>query len=209
MKISSSVVIFASADALFRAPKGTDANGNKINGRHPQRRLQSINKFLCKWFNDNVGGAKADRMCDRLTNQIEQYDDAFNRPTCAFFDPSIKNGGPNPDESMRGMRPAKNPKARSAFKPRQIRSRRDAEEIEFEDEDYEALEDCDGSEEGQVAELCKQPRSVSVQERKLKRYTTSLVKWCGRYISECHGQRVHEHCVNRGLKMYKSLKDSQ
>ena len=138
MKISSSVVIFASADALFRAPKGklreifsrdknkilkksqncfenlnriiskfknfktdilgTDANGNKINGRHPQRRLQSINKFLCKWFNDNVGGAKADRMCDRLTNQIEQYDDAFNRPTCAFFDPSIKNGGPNPDE---------------------------------------------------------------------------------------------------------------
>ena len=77
---------------------GTDANGNKINGRHPQRRLQSINKFLCKWFNDNVGGAKADRMCDRLTNQIEQYDDAFSRPTCAFFDPSIKNGGPNPDE---------------------------------------------------------------------------------------------------------------
>ena len=77
---------------------GTDANGNKINGRHPQRRLQSINKFLCKWFNDNVGGAKADRMCDRLTNQIEQYDNAFNRPTCAFFDPSIKNGGPNPDE---------------------------------------------------------------------------------------------------------------
>ena len=59
---------------------------------------------------------------------------------------------------MRGMRPAKNPKARSAFKPRQIRSRRDAEEIEFEDEDYEALEDCDGTEEGQVAELCKQPR---------------------------------------------------
>ena len=56
------------------------------------------------------------------------------------------------------MRPAKNPKARSAFKPRQIRSRRDAEEIEFEDEDYEALEDCDGTEEGQVAELCKQPR---------------------------------------------------
>ena len=59
---------------------------------------------------------------------------------------------------MRGMRPAKNPKARSAFKPRQIRSRRDAEEIEFEDEDYEALEDCDGTEQGQVAELCKQPR---------------------------------------------------
>ena len=59
---------------------------------------------------------------------------------------------------MRGMRPAKNPKARSSFVPRQIRSRRDAEEYEFDDEDYEALEDCDGTEEGAVAELCKQPR---------------------------------------------------
>ena len=37
-------------------------------------------------------------MCDRLTNQIEQYNVAFNRPTCAFFDPAVKNGGPNPDE---------------------------------------------------------------------------------------------------------------
>jgi len=176
MKISSSVVIFASANALFRAPKGTDANGNKINGRHPQRRLQSINKFLCKWFKDNVDGAKAERMCDRLTNQIEQYDEAFNRPTCAYFDPSVKHGGPNPDESMRGMRQAKNPKARSAFKPRQIRSRRDAEDEDEDAIDAEALEDCDGTETGAVAELCKETRSVSVQERKLKRYTTSLVK---------------------------------
>ena len=37
-------------------------------------------------------------MCDRLTNQIEQYNVAFNRPTCAFFDPAVKHGGPNPDE---------------------------------------------------------------------------------------------------------------
>jgi len=216
MKISSSVVIFASADALFRAPKGTDANGNKINGRHPQRRLQSINKFLCGWFNQNVGGAKADRMCDRLTSQIEQYDGAFNRPTCAFFDPSVKNGGPNPDESMRGMRPAKNPKARNAFKARQIRSRRsDEDNYEPEEEDFEALEDCDGTETGALKEFCEEgqddavSRSVSVQQRKLKRYTTSLIKWCGRYISECHGQRVHEHCVNRGLKLYKGLKDME
>ena len=63
--------------------------------------------------------------------------------------------------AMRGMRPAKNPKARSSFVPRQIRSRRDAEEYEFDDEDYEALEDCDGTEEGAVAELCKQPRVSS------------------------------------------------
>jgi len=207
MKISSSVVIFASANALFKAPKGTDANGNKINGRHPQRRLQSINKFLCNWFKENVDGAKADRMCDRVSTQMEQYNEAFNRPTCAFFDPSVKNGGPNPDESMRGMRPAKNPKARSAFKARQIRSRRDAEDEDA--VDAEALEDCDGSEEGKIAELCKSKRSVSVQERKLKRYTTSLVKWCERYISECHGQRVHDHCVNRGLNMYKNLTDGE
>lgn len=220
MKISSSVVIFASADALFRAPKGTDANGNKINGRHPQRRLQSINKFLCGWFNQNVGGAKSERMCDRLTAQIEQYDNAFNRPTCAYFNPDVKHGGPNPDETMRGMRPAKNPKARSSYVPRKVNSRRRRSDEDFEtnEEDLLALDECDGTETGALAEFCQEDsdadgeigmRSVSVQQRKLKRYTTSLVKWCGRYISECHGQRVHEHCVNRGLKLYKGLKDMQ
>ena len=89
---------------------------------------------------------------------------------------------------MRGMRPAKNPKARSSFVPRQIRSRRDAEEYEFDDEDYEALEDCDGTEEGAVAELCKQPRVSSdicplIFDRLLSIFSKSnlvLVRFCPR-----------------------------
>ena len=64
---------------------------------------------------------------------------------------------------MRGMRPAKNPKARNAFKARQIRSRRDAEDYEPNDEDYEALEDCDGTETGAVGEFCKVAPRVSTK----------------------------------------------
>jgi len=31
---------------------------------------------------------------------------------------------------------------------------------------------------------------MSTPNRKLKRYSTGLAKWCNRYISECYGQRV-------------------
>ena len=95
---------------------------------------------------------------------------------------------------MRGMRPAKNPKARSAFKPRQIRSRRDAEEIEFDDEDYEALEDCDGTEEGQVAELCKQPRVSAWFIRRnfrISTWNTILIYFLVRFCPRKKTQAIH------------------
>jgi len=44
MKVSASLVILAGsieATKRFRAPKGVDENGNKINGQHPKRRLQA------------------------------------------------------------------------------------------------------------------------------------------------------------------------
>ena len=77
---------------------GHDANGNKINGRHPQRRLQAINKFICRWTQANVHSGKGHRVCERVTHQLTNYNDSFQRPQCAFFDPDVKHGGPNPDE---------------------------------------------------------------------------------------------------------------
>ena len=64
---------------------------------------------------------------------------------------------------MRGMRPAKNPKARNAFKARQIRSRRsDEDNYEPEEEDFEALEDCDGTETGALKEFCEEGQDDAV-----------------------------------------------
>jgi len=215
MKIAQSVVVLAAsvnAKDMYKAPKGVDANGNKINGRHPQRRLQAINKFMCSWMASNVEENKAQRMCNRFSSQMEKYSETFERETCAFFDPAVKNGGPNPDESMRGMRPAKNPNAKNKFVQRRLRRDDDDEEEDEDAVDQQALEDCDGTETGAFAQFCQtegQARAATVSQRKLKRYTTSLMKWCERYISECHGQRVHQHCINRGMKLYNQLTDSQ
>ena len=140
------------------------------------------------------------------------------------------------------MRLAKNPNAKSRYVSRSIRNRRttiDPADLDISSEDVEALEACDGTEEGPLAAFCEddlaaensnfkltkvfksvstsgQPQgnnelfqsSMSTETRKLKRYTTSIAKWCQRYISECHGQRVHEHCVNRAIKFYNQLKPS-
>lgn len=206
MKLGTSFVLtvaVAEAADLYKAPKGVDKNGHKITGRHPKRRLQSINKFMCSWLDDNVGGTKADRMCSRFSKQISQYDSAFDRETCAFYDPDVKNGGPNPDQSMKGLRAPKNPNSKREFVERRLR--RDADDEEEASDDH--LEECDGTETNEdLIKFCEnETRSVTPQARKLKRYTTSLMKWCERYISECHGQRVHQHCVNRGLKLYQSL----
>merc|ERR1711915_872465 len=109
---------------LFIAPKGIDQNGNKINGQHPQRRLQALNKFMCKWTNDYLNGPKSDRVCSRITQMMENFNDSFNRQSCAFFDPQVKFGGPNPNPDLKGMRLAKNPNAKSRYVSRSIRNRR-------------------------------------------------------------------------------------
>jgi len=225
MKISSSMVIFAglvtAEKGMFRAPKGHDENGNKINGKHPQRRLQALNKFLCGWFKQNspelMTEAKAERMCARVTNQVYHYNDIFLSKECSYFDPAVRFGGPNPDPNMRGMRQSKNPNAKSKFVERAIeRFRReddDEDYSDYDDEDFEALEECDGTETGALAEFCTEENvarksKLSPQQRKLKRFTKSTAKWCSRYISECYGQRVHEHCVNRSIKLYNLFKDN-
>ena len=59
---------------------------------------------------------------------------------------------------MRGMRPAKNPKARSSYVPRKVNSRRRRSDEDFEtnEEDLLALDECDGTETGALAEFCQE-----------------------------------------------------
>ena len=53
---------------------------------------------MCKWAGDFMPEGKSDRFCDRYTKMIFRLDDTFGREHCAFFDPSVKHGGPNPGE---------------------------------------------------------------------------------------------------------------
>ena len=53
---------------------------------------------MCKWADDFMPEGKSDRFCDRYTKMIFRLDETFGREHCAFFDPSVKHGGPNPGE---------------------------------------------------------------------------------------------------------------
>ncbi|CAG5110173.1 Oidioi.mRNA.OKI2018_I69.chr2.g4600.t1.cds [Oikopleura dioica] len=221
MKILSSILFaVSSAEGLFKAPK-KDADGNRIKASHPQRRLQALNQFLCSWSQSGLPDGKNDRFCTRMTSFINQLDEAFNREQCSFYDPAVKNGGPNPDEETRGMVLRKNPnaKGRSVYRHRLVngkhpvrRRRRNADE-----EDCEGMSDlaCDRlaiqdlstcTEEDKadpsLAAFCspeelKLMRSQNSSDRKLKRLTTGIKKWCDRYIYDCHGPRVKETCETR------------
>lgn len=211
MKLGLSMMIATASvsgkTALFRAPKGTDDKGRKVNGKHPQRRLQSINKFMCGWLGDNLESKMGDRICNRFTKMIFNYNDVFSKDQCSYFDPMVKHGGPHPDPAMHGVRPAKNPNAKKAYRQRRVRRDDDDES----DEDEEALLDteCDGSEtDEKLIAVCKagsEKRTVSVNQRQLKRYTTAMMKWCNRFIYDCYGQRVHNHCLVRVKNIFDKL----
>jgi len=194
---------------LYKAPKYDDQE-RKVRGDHPQRRLQSVNKFMCRWLVDVIGGNKAARTCNRITDMVYKHEETFVTRECSYYNPEVKNGGPNPDPDMEGMRPATNPNAKKDFVPRRERREDNEGEVDLEitAEDEEAYDDCDGTETGELKEFCESSadkRTTHPTERKLKRYTTLLMKWCDRYIGECYGQRVNNLCFNRAKKLHKNL----
>jgi hypothetical protein len=219
-----------------------------------------MNKQMCKWSKNELENKNFGmRVCKRFTDATKRYDGAFKK-SCAFFDPSVQNGGPNPDESTHGKVERPNGK----WVDRKIRSRREAADnysklmkifngkdifaddwarskrdtdtqeetygftnITIDAEDEENMEDCDGSESGALAAFCdmgdyfdvetehddrvrgkkggKKRVKLNKNQKKLKKITVTMAKWCNWYIYDCHGQRVHKFCESRSLKMFNSL----
>ena len=83
-----------------------DSEERRVRGAHPQRRLQSVNKFMCRWLRDVLGAesGKAARTCNRVTDMVFKFEETFTTKSCAFYDPNVKNGGPNPDPAAQGNR---------------------------------------------------------------------------------------------------------
>lgn len=218
MKLSLAITIALAEAAnqvawkpLYKAPKYDDSE-RRVRGAHPQRRLQSVNKFMCRWLKEVLGADsnKAARTCNRITDMVYSHEETFTQKSCSYYNPDVKNGGPNPDPAASGSRRNKE----GEWVPRRTR-REDAvsvDDIDWEitDEDEEAYDDCDGTETGEMKEFCESgqgKRTVPVVERKLKRYTTLMMKWCDRYIGECYGQRVNQLCFNRAKKLHTTLKE--
>lgn len=209
------VVLFSVADAVFKAPEGNDLRGFPINRKHPFKRLSVVNRAVCRWLRKN-NHKNQDFFCHRFSGMIHNMGRAFDREKCSYYNPSIKFGGPNPDEEKRGLTKSVNANAKNKWRPRITRVRREGTDTEADlyhvsPEELEILDQCDGTEKGRAAEFCKPlfgdnlniARSgVSEKNYELKKFLASAMKWSSRHIYECYGQRVHEHNITRIKKMY-------
>lgn len=117
--------------------------------------------MFCLKVAKNIAGnqQKGERICGRFTNLIKSLNGRFERKSCIYHNPEVKNGGPNPDPESVGARWVEKSDGRSFWKPLPMerRKRRDEEnESEDYDDDYYGLVDgCEDFPEGSVeAEWC-------------------------------------------------------
>jgi hypothetical protein len=85
---------------------------------------------MCNWADEYLVEGKAGRFCIRYTDMIFRLEKAFERDICAYYNPEIKFGGPNPDENMSGKVSAKNPNAKKPTRARRLRRNTDGENLE-------------------------------------------------------------------------------
>jgi len=139
----------------FKAPKkGSDERGNIYDKKHPAKVLSAASKIFCLKVAKNVAGnqKKGERICARYTNLIGSLDDRFNRRSCIYHNPLIKNGGPNPDPQSVGARWVEKENGKSFWKKLPMdRRRRDEDESEEYDDYYGLVDGCEDFPEGSVA----------------------------------------------------------
>ena len=193
----------------------------KVPPRHPLNRLNKLDQFFARFAVDivasRVSEGAAERFAARMENMLDNFEAAFNRPGCGYYDANTTHGGPDP-----------NPNFRPNGAPR---SRRDADdEVEADFEDYAAFcaeragsfnEEqqsfcCGLSQEGHTGDVDYCPPGIARSGNKKNAYDrlaqdpalkwrqicTGTRKWVQRYIGNCHGQRKNNLGVKRVRKLY-------
>lgn len=168
MKVSSVVLVTLAS-----------ASDKKVPPRTPIQRLKRLQQFSEEWLTDNLPNlpSKANWV-QKFEINAERMVNAFNRPKCGFFDPSLPFGGPDV-----------NPHLRPDLKPRrETRARRNDDSSDYEDDS------------GELLRYNKNQPLTGI-----KQITTGYRKWAERYINECWGQRNHKYQKQRMAKWFKVL----
>merc|ERR1711990_947878 len=92
MKVSSVVLVtLAAAD-----------KDKKVPPRTPAQRLNRLQIFSAEWLNDNLPSLPSrENWISKFEINAERMMDAFQRPHCGFFDPSLPFGGPDANPELR------------------------------------------------------------------------------------------------------------
>jgi len=122
--ISGLVTIAIAADGTKKVPP-----------RHPLQRLKTIKTFFVQYVDEIMTPMKIansslkinpEKFKARMINMTVRMENAFNRPTCGYFDSSTQHGGPDPM-----------PNHRENGKPRNRRNTDDDDDEEVNGEDQE------------------------------------------------------------------------
>lgn len=216
---------------MYFAPKTDERSGEKLERRHPLKVLQSNNKLYCRLVTKSLENPKQGmRYCTRWTNMVTNYAGTFERKGCAFYDPSIKDGGPHPEHTdERGYR------FNEETEQWRVRERRDEDDEdidydEYDQEDEENLltdeQECENVS-GPWAEVCadteesneespngqiavrggKRPKKpkLSRTQKRARKIARTLGAWCDRHIYNCSGQAKNDWCNVRTANVYKAL----
>ena len=95
MKIFNAIVLGSSLVA---------ADNKKVPPRTPAQRLNTLKRFAGEWVNLQIGVTinrpnRAQRMVDIGIERLESKMTEAASKDCFYFDPTVPNGGPNPNSS--------------------------------------------------------------------------------------------------------------
>ena len=86
----------------------------KVPPRTPPQRLETLGRFINEWLDDHMTTvASYDSWKQRVDENTARMEKAYNRKSCAYFNPDLPHGGPNPNPRQDRVTHAKTRRRRS------------------------------------------------------------------------------------------------
>jgi len=167
----------------------------KVPPRTPPQRLNTLHRFAKEWVTAQIGAGinRPSRAANMIANGIARLEakmTAAYAKDCHFFDPTVPNGGPNPNNrKRRGTNWVE----------------RELSRIQREVDANDDLDIFDRYEDDMMRGVDTQIRLSNDIDLAWKQIGTGFRKWILRYISECNGEKSYSYHTNRLAKVHGSI----
>jgi len=109
--------LFCAVQAQFDFSGVVDDEGllaKKVPPRTPPQRLETLGRFINEWLDDHMTSVSSyDSWKRRVDENTARMEAAYNRKSCAYFNPDLPHGGPNPYPRQDRVTHSKNRRRRS------------------------------------------------------------------------------------------------
>ena len=100
----------------FGNPVDDEGISRKVPPRTPPQRLETLGRFINEWLDDHMTTvASYDSWKRRADENTARMERAYNRKSCAYFNPDLPHGGPNPNPRQDRVTHSKNRRRRRSL----------------------------------------------------------------------------------------------